>query len=387
MSAPRHIDGMTYPDPKSRHAIMGLFAMVILLACPSGLAQDSTKPSKPAELPKKVSEIFSEYGLKVSGANLTHELDNEVTKEVKDLAKFKKSLMLADRERYGAEAEVAACKQRISELRKRHTALSAQLANVTDVVTNNRIVGELNTAKGLMAELGEQETHAADNAKAAKGRFNDVQDEFVQAIVALRQKVDQAHQTWENLADNPSVMDAVDIAAKKTGQKLAIKPSSLLVLADRQLKKYEEAVIAEAIPLDNRGGSFFINVVINGKPAERMIVDSGATAIVISSELAERLDIEPKSSDPDILVGLADGRRILAKAVVIDSVRVGKFTAENVECIVLGEQAVGVKPLLGMSFLGKFKFELDAAQSELKLVKVESGEPAPSSGKPKKKTK
>jgi aspartyl protease family protein len=73
--------------------------------------------------------------------------------------------------------------------------------------------------------------------------------------------------------------------------------------------------------------------------------------------------------------------------VKLASVRVGKFTAENVECVVLGEQAINAPPLLGMSFLGQFKFELDAAQSLLKLVKVDSGETAPSSSKSKRKPK
>jgi hypothetical protein len=43
-----------------------------------------------------------------------------------------------------------------------------------------------------------------------------------------------------------------------------------------------------------------------------------------------------------------------------------------------------------MSFLGQFKFEVDSQQEELKLVKVDSGEPVPkektgSKGKTKKK--
>ena len=58
------------------------------------------------------------------------------------------------------------------------------------------------------------------------------------------------------------------------------------------------------------------------------------------------------------------------------SVRVGKFTVENVECAVLGDDAVAAEPLLGMSFLEHFKFEVDAAARKLTMVKVSGTEGA-----------
>ena len=75
-------------------------------------------------------------------------------------------------------------------------------------------------------------------------------------------------------------------------------------------------------------------------------------------------------SDPDIVLELADGRRLLAKATTLKSVRVGKFTVENVECAVLGPEAISASPILGMSFLGKFKFEVNASAATLSMVKI-----------------
>ena len=40
------------------------------------------------------------------------------------------------------------------------------------------------------------------------------------------------------------------------------------------------------------------------------------------------------------------------------------------ECAVLGSEAVAAEPLLGMSFLEHFKFEIDAAGKKLTMVKV-----------------
>jgi len=64
----------------------------------------------------------------------------------------------------------------------------------------------------------------------------------------------------------------------------------------------------------------------------------------------------------------------------LTSVRVGKFTVENVECAVLGPAATMAEPLLGMSFLENFKFEIDAAAKKLNMVKVASSDAPPAKG-------
>ena len=368
-------------------ALLGILSLAIPFATAQKSTKTPTKSAKPGDLPPEVASVFEQNGLRIVGTGLALEAESEVTKEVKDLAKYKKSLMLADRERYAAEAELETIKLQISELRKRHTLLSAQLANVTDAITNNRLVGELNKTSGLVDVLGEQQEKSAEKAKAARGKVNDIREEFVQTLLAMRQSVDKVHQKWEALAADKSVTEAVAAAAAKTGKKLAVKPSASFVSAEKQLRIYEEAVISETLALENEGGNFWVNVAVNGKPVEKMVVDSGATSISISTDMAKKLGVEPKATDPDIMVGLADGRRIPAKLTRLETVRVGKFTADNVECVVLGEEATEAPPLLGMSFLGQFKFELDAAQSQLKMVKVDSGEPAPSAKGKKKKTK
>ena len=47
---------------------------------------------------------------------------------------------------------------------------------------------------------------------------------------------------------------------------------------------------------------------------------------------------------------------------------------DNVECAVLGPEASMAEPLLGMSFLENFKFEIDAAAKKLNMVKVASSD-------------
>ncbi len=147
-------------------------------------------------------------------------------------------------------------------------------------------------------------------------------------------------------------------------------------------------MISESIKLRNDGGSLWVDVSINGKKSEEFVVDSGASLISIPIRMATALGIEPKDSDPDVTVSLADGSTVDGKRIKIGNVRVGKFVVEEVECVVLGPEAVAAPPLLGLSFLGQFKFEVDTSKSELKLVKVDSGEQRPATkGKAKSKVK
>jgi clan AA aspartic protease (TIGR02281 family) len=364
------------------------FAWAVFLS-PCAFSQDSKKPGKPpnksASIPKEVTRVLATHGLRIVGANLVLDLDAELTKEVKELSKFKKSLKDADQKRYRAEMEVEGIAQQISEMRGRQTQLNAQLANVNNVLANNRLVGELNAMNGLIKTLEDQQKKTAEIAKVARGEVQNVQEDFVKALIALRQSSDQAHQKWESFATNKEVLAAIETAAEHVGEKIALKPSASLVVAEKNLRDYEESMISESIPLENREGAYWIDVAINGNDAEKMVFDTGATFLSISTQLAKSLNVEPTDSDPDVLVGLADGRQIPGKLIKLASVRVGKFTSSNVKCVVLGPQATNAPPLLGLSFLNLFNITTDYENSEVKLVKIDSGDPAQPSKKPKRK--
>jgi aspartyl protease family protein len=338
------------------------FAWAVFLS-PCAFSQDSKKPGKPpnksASIPEEVTRVLATHGLRIVGANLVLDLDAELTKEVKELSKFKKSLKDADKKRYRAEMEVEGIAQQISEMRGRQTQLNAQLANVNNVLANNRLVGELNAMNGLIKTLEDQQKKTAEIAKVARGEVQNVQEDFVKA--------------------------AIETAAEHVGEKIALKPSASLVVAEKNLRDYEESMISESIPLENREGAYWIDVAINGNDTEKMVFDTGATFLSISTQLAKSLNVEPTDSDPDVLVGLADGRQIPGKLIKLASVRVGKFTSSNVKCVVLGPQATNAPPLLGLSFLNLFNITTDYENSEVKLVKIDSGDPAQPSKKPKRK--
>lgn len=342
---------------------------------------DDAKPAKSAgkgdSIPAEAKAALENAGLKVSTGGLSLPDEVDLGKSVRESAKQKKAMMAADREVYAAQRELNNFRDQINELKLQVTNLSAELANVTDAVSNNKIVGALRATEGQIDQLVQQSSQSTDRLKEARKKANEIREAYVQDVLSMRAKADEINQTWAKLAADSEVKESLDKVNSALGTKFALKPSSTFAANIKQLKTMEDAVSSEAIKLENERNSLWVNVMVNGKHSKRMIVDSGANCISLPDKMIKDMGIEIGTSGVPVRVSLADGREVPATLIKLASVRVGKFTVEDVECCVLGREAPDAPPLLGMSFLGQFKFEVDAQQAELKLVKVDSGEPVP----------
>jgi aspartyl protease family protein len=142
---------------------------------------------------------------------------------------------------------------------------------------------------------------------------------------------------------------------------------------DRKVRKFEALVFSETIDLESEGGGLVVQAVIGLEPV-KMLIDSGASIVLIPRELAEQLKIKPADDAKDMTLRTADGRRIAAKQIFLPRLRVGQFEVENVEAALLETAIDGTRPLLGLSFLSKFRFEIDSAQKKLTLLKINESE-------------
>lgn len=355
-------------------------ALVLLLGLAGRkLSADDAKPPKAGAnnipIPADAKAALEKAGLKVTRGRLSLPEGDELERSVRELAKQKKAMMAADREVYIAQRDADEVQEQINELKRQHTDLSAQLARVVDTLSNNRIVGALNVIAGQIEELVEQRSERDDRLNEARKKTAEIRDDYVQEITSIPAKADAIARKWRELAADAAVRDAVDAVNRATGKKFGLEPPASYATCLKKFKKLEEAVSSEAIKLDNESNSLWVDVTINGKHKQRLIVDSGATIISLPDKMAREMGIESDEDGEPVEVGLADGRKVPGTRIKLDSVRVGKFTVEDVECCILGPDAPDAPALLGMSFLGQFKFEVDAQQRELKLVQVESGEP------------
>lgn len=115
----------------------------------------------------------------------------------------------------------------------------------------------------------------------------------------------------------------------------------------------------KTIKLEREGNTYYVKVKINKKKTARLILDTGATSVQISSRLAKKLKIK-KSKGEIVQCTLADGRTVQARSVVLKEVRLDGVKVEKVRALIIDNDIEQDSDgLLGMSFLNNFIFQID----------------------------
>jgi aspartyl protease family protein len=104
------------------------------------------------------------------------------------------------------------------------------------------------------------------------------------------------------------------------------------------------------IPLA-RDGHFWLRAQVNGEPVSFM-VDTGATLTAVSSQVAERVGLEPRPGGVPVRLNTANGT-ISADIATIDELRFGNIAARGLDTVIapgLGETSV-----VGMNLLSRLQ--------------------------------
>ncbi len=116
----------------------------------------------------------------------------------------------------------------------------------------------------------------------------------------------------------------------------------------------------------DRRGQFLTQATVSGQKVA-MLVDTGASAVSLPYEVAQRLGFKLGDADFRESASTANGATKVA-VVTLDEVRVGDIAIRNVRALVGKPGALGETALLGMTFLSKLrKYEIE--NGVLKLVR------------------
>lgn len=352
-------------------------AMIIVIVLPPRVESLSAQDSKPAVYSAKVVEkaekIFADLELKRSGNQIQSTATAEIFRAISGLARKKRELRLVQQQWQTVADKIAAIGQELKRLNAQYGELNLRLAQVAGVDTsaNNRIVGLINATNAQKKTLIDQKEQLKQELATNRAALNQAEAEYAETILTIRRDFDAIQKRVEASLRDDQAQIAMRVMHANFDTPEQPTAEMILQSLDKRIERMEQEVFSESIRLDVERGALYVTVVVGNKTA-RMVVDSGASIVSLPPATAAQLGISVPSDAPEMRLVLADGRGIPAHGVTIPKIRVGEFEAENVEAAVLDVSAAQAEPLLGMSFLGNFKFEIDIAEKTLKLLRVQA---------------
>ena len=124
------------------------------------------------------------------------------------------------------------------------------------------------------------------------------------------------------------------------------------------------------IPVERAGTGMLVMVRINGRAVAPFMVDTGASYVLLPQAVADEAGIAVGSDARTMQFTTANG--MVEQAIVtLDSVELGSAQAADVTASISPTMQIG---LLGLSFLNRFTYQVDAAAGMLTLVENDLAE-------------
>ena len=122
------------------------------------------------------------------------------------------------------------------------------------------------------------------------------------------------------------------------------------------------------VPVRRYGGSLIVPVEVNNQKSVHLILDTGATMTVLSTNVAIELGLTSDSDSRVATVNTAGGP-VQVNITKVELMGIHGAKAENVTVAIhdLPDLQPGIDGLLGMSFLNNFLVTLDTNQGQLHL--------------------
>ena len=113
------------------------------------------------------------------------------------------------------------------------------------------------------------------------------------------------------------------------------------------------------------GGNFLVDVLLNGRVKARLMLDTGASFITLSEDIGKKLGIFNSGMSAEMPFNTASGEEWMP-LVALQTVNAGNAQSQLVEAS-LAKHIKDIDGLLGMSFLGDYRFEIDRTNKRLTL--------------------
>lgn len=320
---------------------------------------------------EKATKFLADAALRQSGKSIQSTAASDVSRAISSLTKQRRALSLETKAWQQASNKIVAVEKEIENNNVQLARINVQLAGVAGRGTRQEVqlVAQNNAIVAMQKTMASQLEKFKQTVLAERAKLNNSEASYASSVLAIRKDLDKLRDEITESLKDKKVITAIKVMSTNFGTPDKVTSDLVLSSVDRRLQKIEESIFSESIDLEVEGGSLYVNVTVGDKTT-RMVVDSGASIVSLPMKTAIELGVTPTSSSPKLRLITADGRQIEGRGIVLPKIRVGQFEATNVKAAVLETAASNAEPLLGMSFLSNFKFEIDTAEKSLTLLRV-----------------
>ncbi len=364
--------------------IVALAAILFAIFVPSSLtvrllvAQETTRPETakkkyPPDVVAKAEIVLRESGLRQSGKSIQATDTAEIGRAITGLARERRELRLLHQDWKKVADQIASIKQELRRLNAQDIELNLQLVRVADgdVRANNQVVALINASRARTKSLIDGRQQLSQDLDARQAKLRDAETAYADTVLAIRKDYQALYDKIATSLEEKKVQIAIDVMHRNFETPASVTAGTILSALDTRIGRIEAEVFSEVVPLQVRRNLLLVDVVV-GKETIPMVVDSGAAMVVLPSRIAAQLGVEVPLDAKQVQVVMASGGRIVARAITLPRMRIGGFEAEEVDAVVLDAAADAAEPLLGLSFLSRFKFEIDQSKKTLKMLRVET---------------
>ena len=291
-----------------------------------------------ATMSKAQKEKLKEMGLRLARDEFSFLSERELKSEISKALKTKKKLIGFELQLQQLRVNHLQAQNQMVMLRQKDVQLNNMLSRPNlSVSENNKLIGQINSNQSQMELLRTGTDKLESNIKEGQSFVNKAREEFVEQLLGVRKLSDTFDQKAIDMKGNDDFNAILGDIEETLGRKMSpIGESKSLARLRTNLGKLESIILSDTIKLNDDGaGTFEATVSINGQETIELIVDSGASLVTIPERLVSQLNIKVGPDARPIQMTIADGSTISGKLVVLESVRMGKFTATNVECCLL----------------------------------------------------
>jgi clan AA aspartic protease (TIGR02281 family) len=172
------------------------------------------------------------------------------------------------------------------------------------------------------------------------------------------------------LADNDGARQSLLLVAQdpEVGARARELLEELRVAAidSQQPEAAAPATEVAGIPLLRNGNHFLVDARLGSAQQARLLIDTGASLTILTPGALKRRGVAARATGKTGLFTTANGR-VSAPIYRLDSLSLGNWQVSNLEVGVLELEDPQFDGLLGMNFLGHFRFFIDQKQARLHL--------------------